>query len=79
MPSNPNSRETFATQFGVVATMIGVAVGLGNVWRFPYMMWEFGGVEKLSKDTEVDYILDDGSAENAGGYDQAVNLGTALI
>lgn len=36
-------RETFATRFGLIATMIGVAVGLGNVWRFPYMVGEFGG------------------------------------
>lgn len=36
-------RETFATPFGTVASMIGVAVGLGNLWRFPYMTGEFGG------------------------------------
>ncbi|HEX9728079.1 MAG TPA: sodium-dependent transporter [Gemmatimonadales bacterium] len=37
------ARGTFGTRFGVVMTMIGVAVGLGNVWRFPYMVGEFGG------------------------------------
>ncbi len=36
-------RETFTTRFGLLATMIGVAVGLGNVWRFPYMVGQFGG------------------------------------
>lgn len=36
-------RETFGTRLGVVATMIGVAVGLGNVWRFPYMVGRYGG------------------------------------
>lgn len=37
------SRETFGSRFGAVMTMIGVAVGLGNVWRFPYMAGSFGG------------------------------------
>lgn len=37
------SRETFSSKSGVLVTMIGVAVGLGNVWRFPYMVGEFGG------------------------------------
>ena len=36
-------RETFASRFGTMITMIGVAVGLGNVWRFPYMVGRFGG------------------------------------
>ena len=39
----PAPRETFASRFGLLMTMIGVAVGLGNVWRFPYMVGEFGG------------------------------------
>jgi NSS family neurotransmitter:Na+ symporter len=38
-----SQRETFATKFGLLMTMIGVAVGLGNVWRFPYMVGRFGG------------------------------------
>jgi neurotransmitter:Na+ symporter, NSS family len=37
------SRETFTSKVGLLATMIGVAVGLGNVWRFPYMVGRFGG------------------------------------
>jgi len=36
-------RETFASFFGLLMTMIGVAVGLGAVWRFPYMVGKFGG------------------------------------
>ena len=38
-----SSRETFASRIGTLATMIGVAVGLGNVWRFPYMVGRYGG------------------------------------
>lgn len=36
-------RETFSSRLTLLATMVGVAVGLGNVWRFPYMVGRFGG------------------------------------
>ena len=36
-------RETFASRFGAIITMVGVALGLGNVWRFPYMVGRYGG------------------------------------
>jgi len=42
-PSPTKPRETFASNFGLLMTMVGVAVGLGNIWRFPYMVGEFGG------------------------------------
>ena len=36
-------RPKFSSKFASTLTFIGVAVGLGNVWRFPYMMGEYGG------------------------------------
>jgi len=37
------ARELFSSRFSTILTMVGVAVGLGNVWRFPYMMGQYGG------------------------------------
>jgi NSS family neurotransmitter:Na+ symporter len=37
------SGERFSSRLGAVMTMIGVAIGLANVWRFPYMMGRYGG------------------------------------
>ncbi len=38
-----NRRAQFATRMGVVATTVGSAVGLGNIWRFPYEAGTHGG------------------------------------
>jgi NSS family neurotransmitter:Na+ symporter len=36
-------RETFTSKFGVIAAVAGSAIGLGNIWRFPYVAGENGG------------------------------------
>lgn len=36
-------RALFTSRVAAVAAMIGVAIGLGNFWRFPYMVGRFGG------------------------------------
>ena len=36
-------REHFGSRFAVIAAMAGSAVGLGNIWRFPYILGEYGG------------------------------------
>ena len=36
-------RAQFATRLGVIATTVGSAVGLGNIWRFPYEAGAHGG------------------------------------
>lgn len=38
-----SGRAGFATRFGAVLATAGSAVGLGNVWRFPYMTGHDGG------------------------------------
>ncbi len=43
MSDKTNSREGFSSKFGVIAAAAGSAVGLGNIWRFPYVAGENGG------------------------------------
>ena len=36
-------REKFGTRLGFILVSAGCAVGLGNVWKFPYICGENGG------------------------------------
>ena len=37
------SREHFASRLGFILISAGCAIGLGNVWRFPYITGQYGG------------------------------------
>ena len=38
-----SNRAQFVTKMGVIAATVGSAVGLGNIWRFPYEAGQHGG------------------------------------
>ena len=38
-----NNREKFSSRLGFILISAGCAIGLGNVWRFPYITGKYGG------------------------------------
>lgn len=38
-----NNRPSWTSRYAFIITTIGSAVGLGNIWRFPYIMGQYGG------------------------------------
>jgi neurotransmitter:Na+ symporter, NSS family len=43
----PDNRDSFGSKFGIIAATAGSAIGLGNIWRFPYVAGENGGAAFL--------------------------------
>ena len=37
------ARENFGSRTTAIMAMAGSAIGLGNIWRFPYMVGQNGG------------------------------------
>ena len=40
---HPHERSTFSGKLGFVLSAAGASVGLGNIWRFPYLAAKYGG------------------------------------
>ena len=38
-----NKRESLGTRLGFILLSAGCAIGIGNVWRFPYITGQYGG------------------------------------
>lgn len=43
----PQVRDVFTSRLGVIAAAAGSAVGLGNIWKFPYITGVYGGAAFL--------------------------------
>jgi neurotransmitter:Na+ symporter, NSS family len=44
MPATPNQgRDSFASTLGAFTATVGSAIGLGNIWKFPYLTGSNGG------------------------------------
>lgn len=43
MAQGKREREYFGSRMAVILSMAGSAIGLGNIWRFPYIAGEYGG------------------------------------
>ena len=47
-----NRNGTFSSSLGFVIACVGSAVGLGNIWMFPYRVGQYGGAAFL-----IPYLL----------------------
>jgi neurotransmitter:Na+ symporter, NSS family len=62
MKNQTTKRSSFSGKIGFVLSAAGASVGLGNIWRFPYLAAKYGGgiflliyiTEKITKHISVE-------------------------
>ena len=63
MEHNKKERSSFSGGIGFVLAAAGSAVGLGNLWRFPYLAAQYGGGIFISgiyhSGTDLRFHIDD--------------------
>lgn len=43
MSEQQSTRDSFQSRLGFILVSAGCAIGIGNVWKFPYLCGQFGG------------------------------------
>lgn len=79
VPGSPQAREMLGSRLGFLFLSAGCAIGLGNVWRFPFVTGEYGGaVFVLLYLVSLAAILPIMIMEFAVGRASRLNMGLAL-